>query len=49
LPYECDAEQIYEHIKCNKKYKEITKEQCIEAIKMIQEAVRKEESKLNMN
>jgi len=36
LPYVCDALQIYSHIKCNKLYKEITKEECIAAIKMLQ-------------
>jgi hypothetical protein len=36
LPYQCETDKIYNHIKHNKKYKEITKEQCIKAIKMIQ-------------
>jgi hypothetical protein len=38
LPYQCDAQQIYDHIKHNKKYDEITDEQCIEAIRLIQDA-----------
>jgi hypothetical protein len=36
LPYTCDAEKIYNHISHNKKYSEITEEQCLEAIRMIQ-------------
>ena len=38
LPYCCSAENIYKHIKCNKKYKEITKKTCIEAIEILQNA-----------
>lgn len=38
LPYQADKEEIYEHIKHNKKYDEISKEEIIEAIKMLQEA-----------
>lgn len=40
LPYQCKAEEIYNHIKCNKKYKEIKKKDCIEAIEKIQTACR---------
>src|SRR6266446_5111070 len=29
LPISCPAEEIYNHIKRNKKYKDISKEQCI--------------------
>jgi hypothetical protein len=36
LPYNCSELQIYNHIKCNKFYKEIKKEHCIAAIKMLQ-------------
>jgi hypothetical protein len=36
LPYTCDAEQIYDHIKHNKQYEQIADEQCLEAIKLIQ-------------
>lgn len=36
FPYTCDAEKIYDHISHNKKYDEITAEDCLEAIKMIQ-------------
>lgn len=39
LPYTCDAQQIYDHIKHNKKYDEITDEQCLEAIRLIQQAL----------
>lgn len=41
LPYSCEANEIYEHIKHNKKFKSISKETCIEAITMIQEAAKK--------
>lgn len=40
LPYTSDAEELYEHIKGNKG-SEPTKEDCIAAIKMIQDAVNK--------
>lgn len=43
LPYSCDAEQIYNHIKHNKL--NATKKDCLEAINMIQTAVK--ESKEN--
>lgn len=39
LPYTVPAEQIYEHIAVNKGDDTITRETCIEAIRMIQEAV----------
>ena len=35
LPYSFSPEQIYSHIKANKKYDEITKEDCIEAIALV--------------
>jgi hypothetical protein len=38
LPYRCDAAMIYDHIEENKRYDEITKEQCIQAIRLIQAA-----------
>lgn len=38
LPYKCGTQEIYEHIKCNKKYKQIKKKDCIKAIEMIQVA-----------
>ena len=41
LPYTCNAKEIYEHIRHNKKYKEITKKQCIKAIELIQIAYKK--------
>ena len=36
LPSSCDALEIYNHIKKNKKYKQIKKLDCIKAIEMIQ-------------
>jgi hypothetical protein len=36
LPLSKDAEEIYEHIAHNKLYDEITREQCIEAIRALQ-------------
>lgn len=39
LPYQCDAETIYEHIKINKGCK-VRKATCIKAIKMIQDAAK---------
>lgn len=39
LPYTCDAQEIYNHIKHNKQYDEITDEQCLAAIKLVQDAV----------
>ncbi len=38
LPYNMSAETLYKHIERNKKYKALTKERCIQAIKMIQAA-----------
>lgn len=38
LPYQCEIENIYNHIKINKKYKEITKAICIEAINIMRKA-----------
>ena len=35
LPYDYCPEQIYSHIKANKKYDEITKEDCIQAIVLL--------------
>jgi len=37
LPLRCPAEQIYAHIKSNKKYEEITDAQCLAAIRELQE------------
>lgn len=39
LPSQCSSEEIYQHIKCNKKYKQITKKMIIEAIDTIKEQV----------
>ena len=46
LPYQCEAEEIYNHIKKNKGDSKITKAKCIKAIEMIQKeaAKLKEES-----
>lgn len=41
LPYTSNAEEIYNHIKVNKKHKEIRKSHCIKAIEMLQEACKK--------
>lgn len=40
LPYTCDAERIYEHIECNKGDDSISDEDCIAAIRLIQDAAR---------
>lgn len=40
LPYSCDAEEIYEHIEHNKGDDDITREDCLTAIRMIQQAVK---------
>jgi hypothetical protein len=37
FPYTCTPEQIYDHIKHNKQYEQITEEQCLAAIRLIQE------------
>jgi hypothetical protein len=39
LPSGCSTEEIYQHIECNKGDDSITRERCIEAIRMIQDAV----------
>jgi hypothetical protein len=39
LPYTCGTEEIYDHIEHNKGDDSITREDCIAAIKMIQDAV----------
>ena len=36
LPYQTPADHLYRHIEVNKKYKALTKERCLEAIKMLQ-------------
>lgn len=45
LPYTCSAEEIYNHIKHNKGDNSISRETCLTAIRMIQDAVRKEVTK----
>lgn len=42
LPYTCDAVEIYDHIEHNKGDESISREDCITAIQMIQDAVRAE-------
>jgi hypothetical protein len=44
LPYTCDAEQIYEHIEHNRGDDSITREDCIAAIRMVQEAAKADRS-----
>ena len=39
LPSRCEAKEIFEHIKINKKYDEIDDQDCIKAIEIIKEAV----------
>lgn len=43
LPYQVPAERLYKHIRRNKKYRAITKQTCLEAIKLLQEACKKYE------
>ena len=43
LPYQTDTERLYNWIKRNKKYRAITKQTCLEAIKLLQEACKKYE------
>jgi len=40
LPYTCGTEEIYEHIAHNAGDDSITREVCVEAIRMVQEAAR---------
>jgi hypothetical protein len=40
LPYTCDAGQIYEHISHNKGDDSISREDCVTAIRMVQEAAK---------
>ncbi|PZG49843.1 hypothetical protein C1I98_11035 [Spongiactinospora gelatinilytica] len=42
LPYDCAAEEIYEHIAHNKGDDDISREDCLTAIRMIQDAVKAE-------
>ena len=43
LPYQTSPERLYEHIKVNKKYRAITKETCIEGLKLLQAACKQYE------
>jgi len=38
LPFSTDADKLFDHIRDNKKYDEISDEQCLEAIRLIQAA-----------
>ena len=38
LPYTCDADEIYDHIAHNKGDDSITREDCVPAIRLVQEA-----------
>lgn len=40
LPYTCDAERIYEHIEHNKADEAISREDCLTAIRMVQDAAK---------
>jgi hypothetical protein len=42
LPYTCGTEEIYDHIAHNKGDESITREDCITAIRMVQDAARAE-------
>ncbi|QKW15320.1 hypothetical protein [Verrucosispora sp. NA02020] len=44
LPYTCTAEEIYEHIEHNRGDASITREDCIAAIRLIQEAAKADRS-----
>ena len=43
LPYQVEAERLYKHIRRNKKYRAITKQTCLEGLKLLQEACKKYE------
>jgi hypothetical protein len=43
LPYDVEAERLYKHIRCNKKYRAITKQTCLEGLKLLQAACKKYE------
>jgi len=45
LPISVDAKEIYNHIACNKKYPEITEEECLEAIRILQAWVAEKENR----
>ena len=44
LPSTCDAVEIYDHIECNKGDESISREDCIAAIRLIQDAVRADQN-----
>lgn len=45
LPFRCEVEKIYNHIKHNKKYKQIKKSDCIKAIGLIKGYIESQEVK----
>ena len=47
LPYTCMTEEIYEHIEHNRGSESITRDRCIAAIEMIQQAARADRSGQN--
>lgn len=47
LPLSCDAEEIYNHIRHNKKYKQITDAQCLAAIRELRDWNRKRKGEAN--
>lgn len=46
LPYTCDTERIYSHIRGNKGDKRISKAACLEAIRMIQDAAKADKERM---
>ncbi|MFM9616802.1 hypothetical protein ACKI14_02430 [Streptomyces turgidiscabies] len=44
LPYTCDAEEIFEHIEHNRGDESITREVCVAAIRLIQDAAIRDRS-----
>jgi hypothetical protein len=43
LPYQTSPQRLYEHIKVNKKYDQLTRERCIEGLKLLQAACKQYE------
>ena len=46
LPYRCGTEEIYDHIAHNKGDDTISREDCLEAIRLIQQAVREDRAEV---
>jgi hypothetical protein len=49
LPYQVEAERLYKHIRRNKKYRAITKQTCLEGLKLLQEACKQYEADKKAN